>query len=129
MSGRILLDTNIVIGLLAGEAGIRDRLAMAEEVFLSSIVLGELFYGAYKSTHIKENLSRLDELAAESLMLSCDLITARHYGMMKNQLRQQGRPIPENDIWIGAIAQQHDLTLITRDAHFQDIPELRIEIW
>jgi tRNA(fMet)-specific endonuclease VapC len=44
MSGRFLLDTNIIIDLLANEDAIKAKLVEAEEVFVSSITIGELFY-------------------------------------------------------------------------------------
>ena len=55
--------------------------------------------------------------------------TARQYGIIKNQLRTRGKPIPENDIWIAAMAKQYQLTLVTRDNHFQHIHGLVIEQW
>ncbi len=55
MSGRVLLDTNIVIALFAKEAVVQQRLAAADEVFTSSIVLGELYYGAHKSSRVKKS--------------------------------------------------------------------------
>ncbi|NJL54913.1 MAG: type II toxin-antitoxin system VapC family toxin [Spirulinaceae cyanobacterium RM2_2_10] len=58
MSGRSLLDTNIVIGLFADEAIIKDNLAQASEIFIPSIVIGELCYGARKSGRFAENLAR-----------------------------------------------------------------------
>ena len=48
-------------------------------------------------------------------MLSCDAVTAWIYGEVRDRLRLKGRPIPENDLWIAAIAIQHDLALATRD--------------
>jgi tRNA(fMet)-specific endonuclease VapC len=44
-------------------------------------------------------------------------------------LRAKGRPIPENDIWIAAVAKQYDLALFTRDAHFAEVESLRTESW
>ena len=129
MNGKFLLDTNIVIALFANEATIKDNLAEAEEVFVPSIVIGELFYGARKSTRSKENLARIDELALASVVLGCDVETARKYGEIKNDLRSKGHPIPENDIWIAAIAAQHNLTLVSRDAHFDEIIDLNRAIW
>jgi len=129
MNGKFLLDTNIVIALFANEATIKDNLAEAEEVFVPSIVIGELFYGAQKSTRSKENLARIDELALASVVLGCDVETARKYGEIKNDLRAKGHPIPENDIWIAAIAAQHSLTLVSRDAHFDEIIDLNRVIW
>ena len=52
-----------------------------------------------------------------------------NYGKIKNQLKEKGQPIPENDIWIAAIAQQYDLTLVTDDLHFDTITGLKIEKW
>ena len=59
-------------------------------------------------------------------VLPCDRDTARYYGLIKNQLRQQGKPIPENDIWVAATAQQHNLCLISRDKHFTQIEDLSL---
>lgn len=129
MSGRYLLDTNIVIALFAGETAIAKRLRDADEVFVPSIALGEMYYGALKSTRSAENLARIEELVSDVAVLICDRETAKSYGQVKDGLRQKGKPIPENDIWIAAIAFQHDLTLVTRDNHFGEIEHLRVELW
>jgi tRNA(fMet)-specific endonuclease VapC len=129
MSGRFLLDTNVVIALLEGEAVVKDQFAQAGEVFVSSIALGELYFGAGKSGRPQTNRARVDEFAANSAVLGCDTDTARRYGEVKNALRLKGRPPPENDIWIAAIALQHGLTLITRDGHFNEVDDLTVEVW
>jgi tRNA(fMet)-specific endonuclease VapC len=128
MNGKYLLDTNIVIAIFAGDTNVLERLAHSNEVFLPSIVLGEL-YGARKSRHVDANIVRIDEPAASSALLGCDIDTSRHYGQIKNNLRAKGRPIPENDIWIAAVAQQHGLTLVSRDAHFNEVDTLSLEVW
>ena len=129
MAGRFLLDTNIVIALFAQDAGVLQRLEEAEEVFLPSIFLGELYYGARKSAKTEANVSRVDELAERSSVLVCDGETAQHYGEVKNLLRVKGRPLPENDIWVAAVALQHGLILVTRDAHFNEIADLIVVAW
>lgn len=129
MSGRFLLDTNIIIALFAGEATIKDNLSNADEVFIPAIAIGELCFGAQKSEKAKENLARVDEFAASSVVLGCDTETARRYGDLKNKLRTKGRPMPENDIWIAAIVAQYDLALVTRDAHFAEVDNLPIIAW
>lgn len=86
-------------------------------------------YGAWKSTRVQENLAQIEEFALRNNVLSCDLETARQYGRVKHYLQQKGRPLPENDIWIAALALQHDLRLITRDAHFQEIEGLKWISW
>jgi len=129
MNGNFLLDTNIVIALFAGEPAVQEHLEQAEEVFLPSIVLGELYFGARKSGRVEENLERIDEFAINSSVIACNIDTAKEYGIIKNALRAKGRPVPENNIWIAAIAKQYGLILVTRDAHFGEIEDLDVEIW
>jgi tRNA(fMet)-specific endonuclease VapC len=130
MSGRVLLDTNIVIAIFAEEPPVLDRMAAAEEVFVPAVALGELYYGARKSGRTEANIARIDEFAAAAAILGCDALTAQRYGRIKNDLRAKGRPIPENDIWIGAVGMQHGLTVATRDHdHFSQISGLAVEVW
>jgi tRNA(fMet)-specific endonuclease VapC len=129
MNGKYLLDTNIVIALFADDTVVKDNLAKADEVFVPGIAIGELCFGARQSGRVKENLERIDEFVANSVVLGCDAETARRYGEIKNALRIKGHPIPENDIWIAAIARQHDLTLTTRDTHFSEIENLKVTTW
>lgn len=129
MSGKYLLDTNIVIALFANDSAVMESLSKAEEVFIPSVVIGELFYGAHKSVRAKENLGRIEDFASSNIILGCDTETARVYGEIKDALRIKGHPIPENDIWIAAIAVQHNLTLVSRDGHFNEIERLKVIVW
>ena len=63
------------------------------------------------------------------LLLDTNIVIAIEYGQIKNNLRAKGRPIPENDIWIAALAKQYGLTLVTRDGHFGEVDGLAIEAW
>ena len=127
-SGSYLLDTNIVIALLEKDAAVQARLAGAT-VFVYPAVLGELYYGARKSQRVDKNIERVDDFAQTTAILDCDLATAQEYGIIRDQIRAAGRPIPENDVWIAATARQHNLTLATRDAHFAHVPALQTEAW
>ncbi len=129
MSGRFLLDTNIVVALFADDEGVKANLSQAAEVFIPSIVIGELCYGAQKSGRTEANLARIDQLATSNTVLTCDVTVARHYGQVKHDLKLKGRPLPENDIWIAAIALAYNLALVTRDAHFQEIEYLQAIHW
>ncbi len=129
MNGKFLLDSNIIIALFAGDPEVRRRISTNNEVFISSVALGELYYGAYKSEHVGDNLKRAKEFGQHSTVLVCDETTADHYGSIKNSLRAKGRPIPDNDIWIAAIAKQHQLTLVSRDSHFSEVENLSVEAW
>jgi len=129
MAGRYLLDTNILVALFAGEARVREALVQAEETFVPSVAIGELCFGARKSGRVRANLERIDELAASTVVLVCDAETGRRYGEIKAGLWQKGHPLPENDIWIAALAVEHRLVLATRDAHFAQVEGLETVAW
>jgi len=129
MNGKFLLDTNIIIALFAQNVLVQERLATAQTTFVSLITIGELYYGTSKSKQIEKNRQRLEEFVANTVILPCDISTAQHYGQIKSLLRKKGQPIPENDIWIAALAQQHQLTLVSRDKHFKVVDDLMLEKW
>jgi tRNA(fMet)-specific endonuclease VapC len=128
MNGRALVDTNVIIGLFSGDPVIEQNLESKMALFLCVPVLGELRYGALASTRVEQNLARLDEFGKTVQLLPCDSQTAICYSAVRFDLRKKGRPIPENDVWIAAIARQHKLMLVSRDAHFQGIDGLDVEL-
>ena len=128
-NGNYLLDTNIVIKMLVGDIAIQEKMQNGNNLFLTSLVVGELYYGAQKSGKVTENLHRINIFVEEHIFLPCDLETAQWYGIIRNQLRRKGRPIPNNDIWISALAMQHNLILVTRDSHFNEVESLQVERW
>lgn len=129
MNGRFLLDTNIIIALFAEDPSVHKHMANAVEVFVPCIVVGELYFGAYKSLKIQENLACIDEFVLNNTVLPCDTDTAKRYGDIENRLKEKAQPIPENDVWIAALIQQYELTLVTRDTHFDVVENLKVEIW
>jgi len=92
MNGRYLLDTNIIIALFAAETSVIEHLRAANEVFVSSITVGELYYGAYKSGHVTENLARIEDFVIHNVILECDAETARHYGAIKTTCDKRDAP-------------------------------------
>ena len=129
MPGRVLLDTTIIIALFNQDQAGMKRLGMVEEVFVPSIAIGELFYGAYKSRQVEQNLETIRRFVQANTVLGVDTQTSEVYGQIKNRLRERGRPIPENDIWIAAIAFQHQLELAARDSHFEEVEGLLLQVW
>jgi tRNA(fMet)-specific endonuclease VapC len=129
MNGRYLLDTNIVIALFDGDQSVIGQINQAAEIFIPSIGIGELYYGAFNSGKKQTNIDRVDQLRTQVTVLDCDDFTAKHYGKIKKSLKDSGTPIPENDIWISAIAMQYGLTVATRDNHFDNIEGLTVEKW
>ena len=129
MNGKHLLDTNIIIALFKDDYNVRNQIAALPEVFVPAIAVGELYYGALNSAHVEKNMNQVREFAANSTVLASDIATAKHYGQIKNDSKTKGSPLPENDVWIAAIAKQHSLTFVTRDQHFKEIVGLLLEYW
>ena len=129
MSGSFLLDTNIVVGLFINDPAISRRFVRTADVFIALPVLGELYYGAQKSNRVDDNLNRINRFLEDVAVIQNDATTAYEYGTIRNELRLKGRPIPENDLWIAAVARQHNFTLVSCDAHFAEVDRLRWEQW
>jgi tRNA(fMet)-specific endonuclease VapC len=87
-----------------------------------------LYYGSYGSKKTKSNLKRLEDFILSSSVINTDIDTAGIYGYIKNELKKKGSPIPENDIWIAALAKQHSLKVLTRDKHFKSIDDIDTNI-
>lgn len=128
MSESLLLDTNAAIAFMEGDSGVLQRLT-GSYVTISSIVLGELCYGARKSGRVSVNLARVDAFAAKCTVLSCDVETAQYYGEIKQVLEAKGRPMPDNDMWIAATAVQYTLPVLSRDKHFKIMSKLVEGLW
>jgi tRNA(fMet)-specific endonuclease VapC len=128
MGGEVLLDTNIVVAVMQRDPSVMNRIAAASEVFVSMVTVGELYFGALKSTRQAENLQAVDEIVSRIAVLDCNSDTAQMYAGIKFQLQSKGKPIPDNDVRIAALARQYDLTLLTRDKHFQYIDHVAIEV-
>lgn len=118
----MILDTNAVSALFAGDTDLEQVLMGSERHHLPVIVLGEYHYGLIRSKHRDRLLILLDALARESIVLQVDRRTAEAYAGIREKLRQAGRPIPENDVWISALALQHAEPVVSRDPHFDDVP-------
>ncbi len=125
---RILLDTNIVAAYFNQESSIQHQFEAAI-IYVPSIVIGELYFGAYQSRRITENIERIRNFTSLNTVLSCDAQTGDQYGQIRLQLKLKGHPIPENDIWIAATALRYDLTLVTRDEHFKSVDGLSLTKW
>jgi predicted nucleic acid-binding protein len=120
----VILDTNAVSALFRGDAGLEEVLSGQERHHLPVIVLGEYLYGLSGSGRSQVLEVLLDALAGESVVLPVDARTARSYAEVRRRLRRAGTPIPENDVWIAALARQHDLPVVSRDRHFDTVKGL-----
>lgn len=126
MNGRISLDTNIVIRLFKNDPKITNTLVTVSTFCLPIPVIAELLFTARNSSRQKENLKVYNEFIDACNVLNITRETANHYSIIRLELKQKGRPIPENDLWIASICREQNLPLITGDAHFDDINDLKV---
>ncbi len=125
----MILDTNAVSALFAGDPALDAVLAAETRLRLPVTVLGEYRYGLLRSRHRAQLQSLLESLIRESVVLVIDEATAAIYSTLREELRSKGRPIPENDVWIASLARQHRQPVVTRDAHFDEVEGLRRVSW
>ena len=126
MSGRVAIDTNIAIKLLNGNEAIDNFLSEYSEICLPVIVVGELIFGAMNSKHAEENLARHKKLIQKVTIWEISETTANTYAKTRLVLKQKGKPIPENDLWIASLCIEHKLPLISDDGHFEEVEHLTL---
>ena len=130
-----LLDTDILSNLMkrAPASSLVTRLALVrpEDQFTSSVTLGELFYGAHRSTRTAALLERIeDALLPELPVLPFDAAAARRYGELRADLERRGTPIGDADTRVAAIALSRGLSMVTgNERHFRQVPDLEVENW
>jgi tRNA(fMet)-specific endonuclease VapC len=128
-SGNILLDTSVVIPYFKKDAAIRQQIQAASILYLSTTALGELYCGANLSANPAKTLAEIKNLLVAVVLLPLGEATAEHYGQIRAALAKAGTPIPENDIWIAAVAREYQLPLAARDIHFDLVPGLQLLRW
>lgn len=128
-NGKIATDSNAVIAYWSGDSRACVIVDAAVAVFLPAIVLGELMYGAYNSARRNENERSVRLFADQCAVLPVDDMVAEQYAYIRMALKKKGKPTPENDIWISAICVRYDVPLVTNDAHFANVDQLKIINW
>jgi tRNA(fMet)-specific endonuclease VapC len=121
----LVLDTSAAIHLINGVIPL-STLASYGRVCLPVAAIGELIFGAIKSSRVAENEPKFRGFIANCVALSAGEVTADFYARVRLQLRAAGTPIPDPDIWIAATCLEHRLPLATRDRHFQYVEGLQI---
>jgi tRNA(fMet)-specific endonuclease VapC len=123
---RLMVDTSAYSGFMRGHGEIKAALQEADEIFVNSIVLGELRAGFIKGRRQRKNDDELNTFLASPRVKLLDVTeeTAGRYAVILNSLWQAGTPIPTNDIWIAASAMEHGLELLTTDEHYQKVAQV-----
>ena len=123
---KVMLDTNRYVDFCRGDPDALAVIRQAESVTLPFVALAELRAGFRCGTAGRRNEAALVRFLSSPRVsvLYPDEQTTHAYAGLFAQLRAQGTPIPTNDLWIAALAVQHDLLLCSRDAHFDHLPQL-----
>ncbi|HIE01846.1 MAG TPA: type II toxin-antitoxin system VapC family toxin [Thiotrichaceae bacterium] len=122
----ILMDTNAYVEFKRANPQTLEILRYAQTIAINNVVLAELLAGFSVGHQEAENQRELNQFLERPRvkLLSSDEVTAKYYAMIYKALRNKGKPIPTNDMWIAATAMQYHLTLLTYDKHFANIEGL-----
>jgi predicted nucleic acid-binding protein len=125
---QLLIDTNVYVAFKRNEPDVIELFQQAESIAVNTIVLGELLAGFKGGIRETANRNELDQFldSPRVTFFSLDESSADFFALVFNNLKQTGKPIPTNDIWIAASAMQHGRTLATLDSHFSYIAGLSL---
>jgi predicted nucleic acid-binding protein len=124
-----MLDTSAYSAFMRGHPEILSAIREADEIFLNSIVIGELIAGFIKGGRRRKNENELSRFLGSTRVAILDVTeeTTERYAVILNSLWRAGTPIPTNDIWIAASAMEHGLRLLTTDDHYQNLPQVLVD--
>jgi tRNA(fMet)-specific endonuclease VapC len=123
---KLALDTNQYVDLMRGDAEVRALVEGARAVLVPFVVLAELRAGFAVGAQGRANerfLQRFLAKAGVEVVCATDA-TTHHYAALYRQLRQQGTPVPTNDLWIAALVIEYGASLCTRDARLGHLAQL-----
>ncbi len=125
---KVVLDTNCYSALMKGDTAVKSIIERANIVYLSAIVLGELYDGFLGGNRNKENRTLLERFLerpnCQILPVTAD--TSEIFATIKQNLKKSGSPIPLNDVWIAAHSLETGSLLVTYDAHFRNVSNLLV---
>ncbi len=124
-----MLDTNAVSAFAEGNPSVREKIAAGTGPYLPVIVIGEYRFGLLRARDRERRLAWLEELTRHWTVLEISADTAATYAEIRQALRERATPIPSNDVWIAALARQHNLSVLSDDSHFDCVPGLRRIGW
>jgi len=128
-----LLDTNHAIAYLNNDPRLDRYLnepeASQDQFALTTTVLGELYYGAYRSARVAQNLAKLSEFVPRVILYDFDASAAEEFGKIRAEQQTKGKTIPTADAQIAAVARRHNLTVLTDDGHFAFVDGLTVQNW
>ena|SRR5438445_9169676 len=125
----MILDTNALSAAADRDSEVIAILAGAEQLAIPVIVLGEYRYGIAQSRYRTRYSNWLDAFILDCLVLSISEETTHDYAAINLELKQIGKPIPTNDLWIAALCRQYTLPILSKDRHFDFVSGNRRIEW
>lgn len=125
----MILDTNALSAAADNDPAVISILALAEQLAIPVIVLGEYRYGIAQSRRRTSYENWLAGLLNDCLVLDINEPTTHHYVEIVLELKRMGKPIPTNDLWIAALCRQYSLPLLSRDRHFDLVARTKRIAW
>ena len=129
---KYILDTNICVYLLNGNEVLKKKIKTIglASISITHTVLAELFFGAYNSSRIEENIKRIEEFKKNLVIFSESVESSRLFGKIKSDLKVKGKIIDDFDILIASIALANSCIIITNNTnHFKTIEGLKVKNW
>ncbi len=125
----MILDTNALSAFADNVADVVRHVSGASELYVPVIVLGEYRFGIAASRKRREYELWLSRGRAFWQLLPIIEDTTAHYATIRQELKSAGTPLPANDVWIAALARQHDLAILSRDEHFASVSGIQRISW
>jgi len=125
----LILDTNSLSAWADKDDALEQKLPAAHQLALPVIVIGEYRYGVQRSRDRTRFENWLEQVIRATRVLEITVATTNSYADVRSMLHRKGKPIPASDAWISALALQHRLPVLSRDAHFDNVEGLTRISW
>ena len=125
----MILDTNALSAFFDGDDALKRLISNRGNLYLPVVVLGEYRFGLLHSRERKKREPGLEAFISACQILLIDTGTVQPYAEIRSELKMSGKPMPSNDVWIAALARQHNLPVVTRDSHFSHVSAIQRLVW
>ncbi|MEA5512470.1 type II toxin-antitoxin system VapC family toxin [Nodularia sp. UHCC 0506] len=127
-----LLDTDTCIYWIKNINSVRNKIQQIgwEQTCICNITVAELYFGAYNSQRVAENLTRAENFIRDVEVIALDNQAIKQFGELKAELRKIGQPVADFDLLIASIALTKNYILVTNNTrHYSRISNLKLENW
>jgi predicted nucleic acid-binding protein len=126
----VLLDTSFLIDLMDGDEGAVKKARKLESDLvqqrLSAMTLFELYYGIARATDSEAEREKVEDVLSSKPIHPADTAVMRKAGRLSGELQNDGSPVGDGDVIIGATADVVEERVLTRNV--DDFERLDVEI-